>query len=992
MPSLNVLNYTLLSQSRISTPLYPFGMLPSPVTPSTSTTQALSHISNQTPSEFNSSTSETSLAPLWGFNSDPLPPLPATTLTHPNTEQWMSLSNPSFSHTQPRLWAKKLTFFASYLQQLPPENSNISLGISKHHRTSLQAFLQGKTAIKPVEIIEKMYHHCYSYPSSNSKYISEREHKFSPYEQPSSLWYTRVSLSSWATQLLGNHVYRSIGNLLCDSPKATSDLGLPHIPARLVASANEQTKAKGLMTLFKARTQLAWYLTECMAAPRKSGVIVERKHWKLSMIQVAAIQSFLLCQNQYVNGYLAMHMGIWHIACGSHVDVKHAYSHLATSVHETTARRALEMMGETSIKNLQKEVGAGQQRWQVLYCFVLDNIQEFQKVWEGGLGRENHIICGTACTVIGLDDCADNAFDFIDRFIHILKNERAKLTTMMLYYDSINWTHIQNIQTLHSTVSKLFHSNHAIHCMRDGCKIQVVPLGSNAECKILTPEMVHAIHDFCGQAGVKPEFAPSLITWAGGDGGSVLAILHAQKLLATMYDPSDPESDYKILHNLLLTTGIWHTQATSLNTIAANHYGPLVTNDPSALSKSAACAEFKRPSNFKDCSNYYHLSRSMTTFWETQVLDCWRLKLGLDHWTKMKTHFENLASTNSLPDFEWFTKKAECIIDKYMSFDAYKQALSQEINDSAPDSLKFPIGNAWSPSNSSSTSTTTTSNSTDPVPTAHVEQAGFTAAYAIPEGDIGCDLQFWIFLLSGGSNNNYVNILLEMYCLFHYESSKELKDAIWNNWLVNVTGELGKWIPDDLLQEHHNRWLEDMVQKSGGTFDNTFLWKIIPPNVKFFLRLKEQIKDEFKQLLTMHGNDTLHFFYSRCSMGHAAVSLVNGGFNKLDNGQLQPTPSGSNNLPQTAEPNTISISSSSSSENESHSGPASMAEDDELEPEVVKELSQLEPGPELMPTIDPDSGRLIQDWLDANDGESDEEVEEDDDAIASSDDEGYWLE
>ncbi|KAE9383972.1 hypothetical protein BT96DRAFT_1008576 [Gymnopus androsaceus JB14] len=743
MPSLNASNYTLLSQSRISTPLYPFGMLPSPVTPSTSTTQALSHISNQTPSELNSSTSETSLASLWGFNSDPSPPLPVTISTHPNTEQWMSRSNPNFSHTQPCLRAKKLTFSALYLQQLPPKNSNILLGISEHHQTSLQAFLQA------------------THPQ------------------------IQISLSSWATQLVGNHVYRSIGNLLCDSPKATSDLALPHIPAHLVASANGWMKAKGLMTVTKEDM-----MNFCISD---------------------RVKLF-----KYVNGYLAMHMGIWHIACGSHVDVKRAYSHLVTSVHETTARRALEMMGETSIKNLQKEVGAGQQCWQVLHCFVLDNIQEFQKVWEGGLGRENCMIYGTACTAIGLDDCADNAFDFIDWFMHILKNECAKLTTMMLY-DSINWTHIQNIQTLFefepslehmkSTVSELFHSNHAIHCMQDGCKTRVVPFGSNAECEILIPEM------------------------AGRDGGSVLAILHAQKLLATVYDPSDPKSNYQILHNLLPTT-------------------------------------------------------------------------------------------------EWFTKKAECIVDKYMSFDAYKQALSQEINDSVPDSLKFLIGNAWLPSTSSSTSTTTTSNSTDPVPTAHVEQAGFTgdrvlansilfkleyswwieAAYIIPEGDIGHVweiMKIWIFVFSGGGNNNYMNILLEMYCLFHYKSSKELKDAIWNNWLVNVTGELGKWITDDLLQEHYNQWLEDMVQKSGGTYDNTFLWKIILPNVKFFLQLKEQIegaldlfkclkshtsphlRDEFKQLLTMHGNDTLHFFYSRYSMGHAAVSLVNGGFNKLDNGQLQ---------------------------------------------------------------------------------------------------------
>lgn len=85
-----------------------------------------------------------------------------------------------------------------------------------------------------------------------------------------------------------------------------------------------------------------------------------------------------------------------------------------------------------------------------------------------------------------------------------------------------------------------------------------------------------------------------------------------------------------------------------------------------------------------------------------------------------------------------------------------------------------------------------------------------------------------------------------MYCLFWYESSKNLKDAIWNNWLVNITGELGRWIPDDLLQEHYNRWLEEIVEKSGKNFDDPFLRKVISPNVEFFLRLKEELEASLK--------------------------------------------------------------------------------------------------------------------------------------------------
>ncbi|KAF9048059.1 hypothetical protein BDZ89DRAFT_918061, partial [Hymenopellis radicata] len=84
-------------------------------------------------------------------------------------------------------------------------------------------------------------------------------------------------------------------------------------------------------------------------------------------------------------------------------------------------------------------------------------------------------------------------------------------------------------------------------------------------------------------------------------------------------------------------------------------------------------------------------------------------------------------------------------------------------------------------------------------------------SYAVSDGDIGRVMEImkiWIFMFAGASKQNYTSILLELYCLFRYEASEKLKDGIWNNWLVNISGELGKWIEDGLLQEHYNKWLE----------------------------------------------------------------------------------------------------------------------------------------------------------------------------------------
>lgn len=133
--------------------------------------------------------------------------------------------------------------------------------------------------------------------------------------------------------------------------------------------------------------------------------------------------------------------------------------------------------------------------------------------------------------------------------------------------------------------------------------------------------------------------------------------------------------------------------------------------------------------------------------------------------------------------FEFFHKIAEGIVDRYMSPDAYEQALSKALNDSSPDNLKFTVGEPYSTSTpltqatSSREPTTrvqdedqevpaeqeesfpesTTVSEQTKTPKVHTEEPGFTgdrvlanvilfkmeyswwieAAYAIPEGDIG---------------------------------------------------------------------------------------------------------------------------------------------------------------------------------------------------------------------------------------------------------------
>lgn len=147
--------------------------------------------------------------------------------------------------------------------------------------------------------------------------------------------------------------------------------------------------------------------------------------------------------------------------------------------------------------------------------------------------------------------------------------------------------------------------------------------------------------------------------------------------------------------------------------------------------------------------------------------------------------------------------------------------------------------------------------------------------------------------------------LLEVYCLLRYEASDDLRDGILSNWLVNVTGEVGKWIEGDLLQEHYNRWLEDMIKKRGGDFDDKFYRQTLSPNVEHFLRIKEEIedafdlkirgkthtsphlRDELRLLLALYHEENVHMFCSGRTLGHAAVNQFDEGYNKLRNGKLK---------------------------------------------------------------------------------------------------------
>ncbi|KAJ7686003.1 hypothetical protein B0H17DRAFT_1204550 [Mycena rosella] len=749
---------------------------------------------------------------------------------------------------------------------------------------------------------------------------------------------------TWAARLTAVEARKQVGDGTRDDPDDPDDR------VQLQATTNGRGKGEvitrqhmGNFSLvriekkYKKRQALPMFLTEYMAAPKVKGVFVVRARRPHPMIQVAAIFSFIVSRNRYANGDLAMILGVWHFACKSHIDVKRVYCRLGGSVSDSTARDALVSITTTSsFADLCAKVQDAEKRKQREHRVLLDNVQQYCDVYEQGIGRQSQLKVGCAGTHVELQDCELGAFDAADYYARVAEQARKTLTVFSLYND-INWEHIFGVPNLQwvrvvaefaphlnpllSAISIAFRTAPIAQHRMDPNRPPTIfqPFGTNWEHETETQGMERADRDFDVQMGIDPEHDSGLLSSVCGDGASYANLLRLSKYCAPMGDK---------FRNKISTPEIWHTGATDLNSIAANHYGPATSSDPSSLSKASNAAGFKRPSNIKSC-DYYPTMRNLELIWTAHVFLTvgGRIFFATDD---LLEYFADLAKTGNLPTLETLLEYAALLIDRYISQAAPEHAMSAEEATSSEYENRVPEGSPWVASACSSTASealptdmdsmpdlvdieeptaahpSEPSNETTDVPEHHQELPGFTGD-PVPEGDIGRVweiMKIWIFKLAGSSHQNYMAYLLEVYCFLKYEASTDLKNAILNNWLVNVEGELGKWLPGDLHQEHYNRWLEDMVQKHGGEFDNKFYRQTISPNVHHFLRIKEEIttsfslkrrskthtsphlRNELRLLLALFKEQEIYFFRTGRSMGHAAVHQFARGCRRLEEGKL----------------------------------------------------------------------------------------------------------
>lgn len=165
--------------------------------------------------------------------------------------------------------------------------------------------------------------------------------------------------------------------------------------------------------------------------------------------------------------------------------------------------------------------------------------------------------------------------------------------------------------------------------------------------------------------------------------------------------------------------------------------------------------------------------------------------------------------------------------------------------------------------------------------------------------------QIWIFTFAGGGNSNYTTYFLETYCKIKYKLTPDSRDALFNNWLVNLVGKPGHFTEIDRMQEKHNLWMEELAVYQGKEFGSTFHRYVISMHVHHFLHLKEAFEDmvdlvprrkthgephlqnENREVLRILRERDLHRHHAGHDWGHHCCDHIMEGIHVLRKGKLK---------------------------------------------------------------------------------------------------------
>jgi len=134
-----------------------------------------------------------------------------------------------------------------------------------------------------------------------------------------------------------------------------------------------------------------------------------------------------------------------------------------------------------------------------------------------------------------------------------------------------------------------------------------------------------------------------------------------------------------------------------------------------------------------------------------------------------------------------------------------------------------------------------------------------------------------LFSFAGLSHSKYVSYLLETIVSLELESSEELRSAVLQSTLINLTGRPGSFLALDLMQEYFNRLLQAIVQRKGADYGDKYIRDVVARNLHHFVHIKNEFREgvglsdrsgchsaphtrpEVKSLLNVYQRHQLHY-------------------------------------------------------------------------------------------------------------------------------------
>ena len=131
---------------------------------------------------------------------------------------------------------------------------------------------------------------------------------------------------------------------------------------------------------------------------------------------------------------------------------------------------------------------------------------------------------------------------------------------------------------------------------------------------------------------------------------------------------------------------------------------------------------------------------------------------------------------------------------------------------------------------------------------------------------------------AGSSHVKYTGYLLDTISFLEFDAGQELRTMFLQNWLVNPSGEAGRYLEKYLMQEHHNAVLEERSKRQGMSWDSRQMRDVHSRTVQHIKRIKKELRStlelspkgwkhtkphdraEIRRLLDLYHTTELHTF------------------------------------------------------------------------------------------------------------------------------------